>query len=135
MSQITLFTKNSSPEKKSSHSIFDDLVSRNWISACAHGSIFISVFVLSIGIPLFILLDTEDEIVKGNTKEAINFHLNLWIYGAVIAIVSFLTFGLIGLILLPLWFLYHWSLSIVAVIRCLKNPDRVFYYPLIVRFF
>ena len=121
--------------KTSSHSILEKVVNRKWISAFAHASIFISTLILSIGIPIFIYLDSEDLIVKENTKEAINFHLNLWLYGVAIASVSFLTFGVIGLILFPLWFLYHWGLSIWAVICCLRNSERVFRYPLIFRLF
>ncbi len=130
MNQITLL-----PRKTSSHSILDGVISRKWISAFAHASIFISISIVSIGIPLFIYLDSENLIVKENTKEAINFHLNLWLYGVAIACISFLTFGVVGLILFPIWFVYHWGLSIWAVIYCLKNPDRAFHYPLIFRLF
>ena len=130
MNQIT-----SLAQKTSSHSILDGVINRKWISAFAHASIFISTLIISIGIPLFIFLDSEDEIVKENTKEAINFHLNLWLYGAAIALLSFLTFGVIGLILFPIWFIYHWGLSIWAVIHCLKNPYQAFHYPLIFRLF
>ncbi|MDJ0690706.1 MAG: DUF4870 domain-containing protein [Xenococcaceae cyanobacterium MO_188.B32] len=130
MNQIYSLTR-----KTPSHSILESVVNRKWISAFAHASVFISTLILSIGIPLFIYLDSEDLIVKENTKEAINFHLNLWLYGAAIAFISFLTFGIVGLVLFPIWFLYHWGLSIWAVIYCVKNPERVFHYPLIFRLF
>ena len=130
MNQITSLST-----KTSSHSILDGLINHKWIAASAHASIFISTLIVSIGIPIFIYLDSEDLIVQENTKEAINFHLNLWLYGAAIACISFLTFGVVGLILFPIWFVYHWSLSVWAVIYCLKNPDRAFRYPLIFRVF
>lgn len=130
MNQVTSLAR-----KTSSHSILDGVISRQWISAFAHASIFISTLIISIGIPLFLYLDSEDLIVKENTKEAINFHLNLWLYGAAIACISFLTFGVVGLILFPIWFVYHWGLSVCAVIYCLKHPERVFHYPLIFRLF
>ncbi|MGK7935258.1 MAG: DUF4870 domain-containing protein [Xenococcaceae cyanobacterium] len=130
MSQIRVFSKTTS-----SHSILERVINRNWIAAWAHASIFISVFILSIGIPILIFLDTEDEFVRQNTTEAINFHLNLWLYGAAIALISVLSFGVIGLILFPIWFVYHWGLSILAVIHCLRNPEEPFYYPLIFRLF
>jgi uncharacterized Tic20 family protein len=106
---------------------------RKLLSAGAHASIFISALVASIGIPIGILFVSEDPIVKANAKEAINFHINVWIYGAIIATLSFITLGLLGLILTPLWLLYHWGLSIWAVIHCLNNPDRAFRYPFIFR--
>ena len=122
-------------QRELTHSILDGVIDRKWISASAHASIFISVFILSIGIPIFIYLDSEDLVIKENAKEAINFHVNLWLYGAIIAFLSFVTFGVLGLILVPIWFVYHWGLSIWAVIHCLRNPDKPFYYPLMFRIY
>ena len=122
-------------QKELSHSILDGVIDRKWISASAHASVFISVFIIAIGIPIFIYLDSEDLVVKENTKEAINFHVNLWLYGAIIALLSFLTFGVLGLILVPVWFIYHWGLSIWAAIHCLKNPDQPFHYPFMFRLY
>ncbi|WP_013334566.1 DUF4870 domain-containing protein [Gloeothece verrucosa] len=106
---------------------------RKYLSAGSHASIFISSLVVSIGIPCAIGYVSEDNIVKENTAEAINFHLNVWFYGAIIAFLSFISFGLLGLILVPIWLVYHWGLSIWAVIHCLNNPDVSFRYPLIFR--
>lgn len=102
---------------------------RKLLSALAHGSIFISALVVSIGIPIAILLISEDSVVKDNAKEAINFHLNVWLWGILIAIPAFLTLGLVGLI----WFILHWSLSIWAIIHSLQTPDQPFRYPFIFR--
>ena len=103
------------------------------LSALAHGSIFISGLVLSIGIPIAILSVSEDIIVKENAIEAINFHLNIWLVGVIIAILSFFTLGLAGFILGPIWLLAHWGLSIWAIIQCLQTPDVSFRYPFIFR--
>ena len=103
------------------------------LSAVAHGSIFISALVFSISIPIAILFVSEDTIIKENAKEAINFHFNVWLVGGVIAILSFLTFGLAGFVLGPIWLLIHWSLSIWAIIYCLQTPDKAFRYPFIFR--
>ncbi|MGB5635202.1 MAG: DUF4870 domain-containing protein [Waterburya sp.] len=103
------------------------------LSALAHGSVFISALVLSIGIPIAILSVSEDSIIKDNAKEAINFHLNVWLIGGIITVLSFLSFGLAGFILGPIWLLIHWGLSIWAVIQCLQTPDQVFRYPFIFR--
>ena len=103
------------------------------LSALAHGSIFISALMLSIGIPIAILAVSEDEIIKNNAKEAINFHLNVWLVGAIIAVMSFFSFGLAGFILFPIWLVIHWGLSIWAIVQCLQVPDRVFRYPFIFR--
>jgi hypothetical protein len=112
-----------------------DLDKRKLLSAGSHASIFISALIASIGIPIAILFISEDPVVKENAKEAINFHFNVWLYGAIITFLSFITFGLLGFILGPIWFVYHWGLSIWAIIHCFNNPDRAFHYPFIFRLF
>lgn len=106
---------------------------RKLLSAVAHGSIFISALVVSVAIPIAIYFVSDDSVVQDNAKEAINFHLNVWLIGVVIGILSFLTFGLLGFILAPIWFLYHWGLSVLAIAHCLKQPDSVYRYPFIFR--
>ncbi len=103
------------------------------LSAVAHGSVFISALVFSIGIPITILLVSEDSLIKENAKEAINFHLNVWLVGGIIAVLSFFTLGLLGFILGPIWLVIHWGLSIWAVIHCLQTPEKAFRYPFILR--
>lgn len=106
---------------------------RKLLSIGSHASIFISSLIVSIGIPIGIFFVSEDSVVKDNAKEAINFHLNVWLYGAILALLSFISFGLLGFILAPIWLIYHWGLSIWAVVHCLNNPDVPFRYPLIFR--
>lgn len=106
---------------------------RKLLSALAHGSIFISALVLSIGIPIAILSVSEDSVIQDNAKEAINFHLNIWLIGAIIAVMSFFSFGLAGFVLGPIWLVLHWGLSVFAIAQCLQNPDASFRYPFIFR--
>jgi uncharacterized protein len=106
---------------------------RKLLSALAHGSVFISALIFSIGIPIAILVVSEDDVIKNNAKEAINFHLNVWVVGAIIAVLSVLTFTLAGFILGPFWLLIHWGLSVWAIIYCLQTPDKAFHYPFILR--
>jgi uncharacterized protein len=101
------------------------------LSALAHGSAFISVLVFSIGIPIAILTVSEDPTIKENAKEAINFHFNIWLVGAIIGVMSFFSFGLAGFVLAPIWLVTHWGLSIWAIAQCLKTPGQVFRYPFI----
>lgn len=103
------------------------------LSAVAHGSVFISALIFSIGIPIAILLISEDTLIKENAREAINFHFNVWLIGVIILILSFITFGLLGFILSPIWLIIHWGLSIWAIIHCLQTPDKAFRYPFIFR--
>lgn len=110
-----------------------DLDKRKLLSAGSHASIFISALIASIGIPIAILFISEDPIVRENAKEAINFHFNVWLIGGVIAVLSFITLGLLGFILTPFWLLYHWGLSIWAVVHSINHPESAFRYPFIFR--
>lgn len=106
---------------------------RKLLSALSHGSIFFSTLFLSVGIPIAILFVSEDPVVKENAKEAINFHFNVWLYGIIIGILAFLTLGLLGLILAPIFYLVHWGLTLWAVVHTLGTPDEPFRYPFIFR--
>ena len=106
---------------------------RRLLSALSHGSIFFSTLMFSIGIPITTLFISDDPVVKENAKEAINFSFNVWFWGVVIGILSFLTLGLLGFFLIPLGFIWHWGFSIWAVVSTLNNPDEPFRYPFILR--
>jgi uncharacterized Tic20 family protein len=106
---------------------------RKLLSALCHGSIFLSVSVLAIGLPIVIWFVSDDPVVRANAKESINFHFNVWFWGVVIGVLSFITLGLLGLILGPIGFLWHWGLSTWAILRCLSKTDDPVRYPLIVR--
>lgn len=106
---------------------------RKLLSALSHGSIFFSAAFLSIGIPIAVLVVSEDPVVKENSKEAINFHFNVWLYEAIIGVLAFFTLGLLGFILAPIFFLVHWGLTILAINKNLSNPDESFRYPFIFR--
>ncbi|MEL6496123.1 MAG: DUF4870 domain-containing protein [Cyanobacteria bacterium J06623_7] len=103
------------------------------LSALAHASVFISALVFSIGIPVAILTVSEDPVIKDNAREAINFHLNVWLVGAIIGVMSFFSFGLAGFVLGPIWFIAHWGMSIWAIVQCLQTPEQSFRYPFIFR--
>jgi uncharacterized protein len=111
-----------------------DVDKRKLLSALCHGSIFFSPLVLTMGIPIAISLVSDDPVVKSNAKEAINFHLNVWLYG-VIAAALFWTIILIpvswllgGVVLLA-----SWVMPIFAILKCLSTPEEPFHYPFIFR--
>lgn len=99
---------------------------RRILTALSHGSIFISTLIFSIGIPIAILFVSDDPVVKANAKEAINFHLNVWFWGILVGILVFL---LVGYLILPFFFLYHWGLPLWAIIKCWNNPEHAHRYP------
>ncbi len=124
---------------------------RKLLSLLCHGSIFISLAIAPITIPLFLLFTANDPVVKSNAKESLNFHLNVWFWAVVLGIIffipgliagllSFLTFGLSGIIFsiifAPLALLgvaWHWGLPVFAILHCLANADEPYRYPFIFR--
>lgn len=113
---------------------------RKLLSSLSHGAIFFSTILFSIGVPIVITLISDDPVVKTNAKESINFHFNVWFWETVIgipmAILSFLTFGIGGILFFPvvaLGFAIHWGLTIWALFHCLSNTDEPFRYPFIFR--
>ncbi|BAY16290.1 hypothetical protein NIES2109_24310 [Nostoc sp. HK-01] len=115
---------------------------RKLLSSLCHGAIFFSTTLFSIGVPIVINIISDDPVVKSSAKESINFHFNVWfwatIIGVPIAVLSWLTFGIGGILFFPLvafGFLLHWGLTIVALLHCFSNPDEPFRYPFIFRVF
>lgn len=108
----------------------EEIDKRKLLSALAHGSIFFSALVVSVGVPIVILFITEDEITKENAKEALNFQLNLFVYGIVFAI---LTVILIGFVLLGILGIISFVMPIISIIQVLNNPETVYKYPFIFR--
>ncbi len=108
----------------------DDLDNRKILSAVVHGSLFLSSTILSIGIPIVILLISEDYIVKENAKESINFHINLYIYFLICVV---LTFFVIGIPLLIILGLASFIMPIIALVNVINNTETPYRYPFIFR--
>jgi uncharacterized Tic20 family protein len=106
---------------------------RKLLSALSHGSIFLSSLVLSVAIPIGVLLVSDDPIVKESAREAINFHINVWVYEAIVIALTVVTFGLLGLILGPIFYLFHWIPPFLAIMQSLGNPNQSYRYPFIFR--
>ncbi|WP_353928926.1 DUF4870 domain-containing protein [Okeanomitos corallinicola TIOX110] len=113
---------------------------RRLLSALSHGAIFFSTTFVSVGLPIALLVISDDPVVKDNAKESINFHFNVWFYGAILGALFFLLGWLVLplVILLPLaglGYLIHWGLTIFAIVKVFDNPDTPFRYPFIFRVF
>lgn len=104
---------------------------RKLLSALSHGSIFLSQLLFSAGIPLALWIISDDPVVKENSQEALNFHLNVWIYSFIIGILCWLLIG--WLFVVPL-LIFQWVMPILAIVRSFNNPDGAFKYPFIIRF-
>lgn len=103
---------------------------RKLLSALCHGAIFFSSTVISIGIPIAILLITDDSVVKENAKESINFHINLFLYAILFALLVLVAIGIPLLVLLGIASIL---LPIIAIVRVATEPQTPYRYPLIWR--
>lgn len=108
----------------------ENLNQRKLLSVVCHGAIFFSSMVIAIAIPIVILFTTTDSVVKANAKESLNFHINLYIYGLIAAM---LTIVLIGIPLLMVLGLISFIMPIIAIIQILSSPDEPYRYPFIFR--
>ncbi|MCX7595044.1 MAG: DUF4870 domain-containing protein [Fischerella sp.] len=110
----------------------ETIAQRKLLSALCHGAIFFSSLIFSIGIPIAILLISEDPVVKENAKESLNFHINLYIYGVIFGLLVIIGIGIPLLIVL-------WIVSVImpifAIVRVLSEPNVPYRYPFIFRFF
>lgn len=100
------------------------------LSVLSHAAIFFSATVVAIGIPIAILFLSEDTVVKANARESLNFHINLYIYGFIFWILTFL---LIGFPLLFILGMVSFIMPILAIISVVSNPDKPYVYPFIFR--
>ncbi|MEL7353027.1 MAG: DUF4870 domain-containing protein [Cyanobacteria bacterium P01_A01_bin.116] len=103
---------------------------RKILSVASHASIFLSQLVLSAGIPLAILLLSDDSVTKENAKEALNFHFNMWLYSVLLIIPAAL---IIGLPLVALLGLVQIIMPIFAILSSVTAPNTAFRYPFIFR--
>jgi len=103
---------------------------RKLLSVLCHGSIFLNISVIAIGIPLAILLVSDDPVVKASAKESLNFHLNMWVYWAVFGALAWILIGIPFLVLIAIGNLI---LPILAILKSLSNPDETYRYPFIFR--
>ncbi len=111
-----------------------DTDKRKLLSVLSHGSIFLSSLVFSAGIPLVISFVSDDPVVKANAKEALNFHLNIWVYEAILAVLAFTIIALpLVWLIAPFFFLFHWIPAILAIFSSLTKPNEPYKYPFIVR--
>ncbi|MEB3293626.1 MAG: DUF4870 domain-containing protein [Synechococcales bacterium] len=86
--------------------------------------------LLGIIIPIVIMASTEDEIVKSNAKEAINFHISTLLYSIIFAILACFLIGIPLLILLSIACLI---LPIIAMVKCAEDHRAVYSYPFVLR--
>ena len=111
---------------------------RKLFSLLCHSSIFLGSLIFPSAIPFIILLFFDDPVIKATAKETLNYHFNIWLYGAITAgLVVFFTALIITAPLAWLigaaFFLFHWIPPIFFFFSTLNNPDEPYRYPFIWR--
>ena len=92
------------------------------LAALAHASALVASFL---GPILFLILaDDDDELVKQNAKNALNFQIIIFI---LLTISGILTIVLIGLLLLPIVLLIDLILVIIATLKA--KDGQIYKYP------
>jgi uncharacterized protein len=111
---------------------------RRLFSLLCHGSIFLGSLLITSAIPFAVLLLFDDPVIKATAKETLNYHFNIWLYGAITAglgafftalIVTIPLAWLIGIA----FFLFHLVPPIFGILATLSNPDEPYRYPFIWR--
>jgi uncharacterized protein len=111
---------------------------RQLFSLLCHSSIFLGSLVIPSAIPLIILLIFDDPVIKATAKETLNYHFNIWLYGAIAAGLGVFFTALIITIPLAwliggLFFLFHLVPPIFGILATLSNPSEPYRYPFIWR--
>jgi uncharacterized protein len=111
---------------------------RKLFSLLCHGSIFLGSLLFTSAIPLVVLLLFDDPVIKETAKETLNYHFNIWLYGAISA--GLIAFFTVLFFTIPLNFLIGGALGIFTlvppifgILATLNNPDQPYRYPFIWR--
>lgn len=111
---------------------------RRLFSLLCHGSIFFGSLLVTSAIPLAILLLFDDTVIKATAKETLNYHFNIWLYGAITVGLGAFFHALI--ITIPLaWLiggiftLFTLVPPIFGILATLNNPNEPYRYPFIWR--
>ena len=111
---------------------------RKLFSLLCHGLIFLGSLLFTSLIPLAVLLLFDDPIIKATAKETLNYHFNIWLYGAIGAGLGAFFTALI--ITAPLTLLIIGALGLFSVVppifgilATLNNPNEPYRYPFIWR--
>ncbi len=111
---------------------------RKLFSLLCHGSIFLGSLLFTSLIPLAVLLLFDDPIIKATAKETLNYHFNIWLYGAISA--GLIAFFTVLIVTIPLTWAIGGALGlftlvppIFGILATLNDPNEPYRYPFIWR--
>jgi uncharacterized protein len=111
---------------------------RKLFSLLCHGSIFLGSLLFTSLIPLAVLLLFDDPIIKETAKETLNYHFNIWLYGAIsLGLGTFFTALIItapiAWLIGGVFTLFTLVPPIFGILATLNNPNEPYRYPFIWR--
>ncbi len=111
---------------------------RKLFSLLCHGSIFLGSLLFTSAIPLVVLLIFDDSVIKETAKETLNYHFNIWLYGAIsLGLGTFFTALIITIplawIIGGVFTLFTLVPPIFGILATLNNPNEPYRYPFIWR--
>ena len=111
---------------------------RKLFSLLCHGSIFLGSLLFTSAIPLVVLILFDDPVIKETAKETLNYHFNIWLYGAIsLGLGTFFTALIITIplawIIGGVFTLFTLVPPIFGILATLSNPNEPYRYPFIWR--
>lgn len=110
---------------------------RKLLSSLCHGALFINYTFISIGVPIALLIVSDDPVVIANAKESLNLHFNTWVLGGIATTLWFFWFLILPIPFAVLFTIPYVLLSfvipILAILKILGDPTTEYRYPWILR--
>ncbi len=104
----------------------------SFLSIASHlCALFTSLFVAILG-PILILAMTDNETVKQNARESLNFQLTMMLYALVSIPLCFIFVGFVTLFVVAIWSIVA---PIIAMISVANEPAVPHRYGMIIHFF
>lgn len=101
------------------------------LSVISHVACLFTSAILAIAVPVILLSIAEDEVSKGNAREAINFQITMFIWAIIGVILAFVGIGFVILFVVAAWSIIA---PIIKIIQVLNTPDQTARYGFIFRF-
>lgn len=100
-------------------------------SVVAHAACYFTSVIVGLVIPVALLSLSDDEMVKANARESINFQITMIIWAAIGVVLAFVGIGFFILIAVAIW---NFVAPAIKIIQVLNTPDQPARYGFIFRF-
>lgn len=102
------------------------------LSVLAHGCALLTSLLVSIVGPIAILAIAQDDAVKGNARESLNFQITMMIFALISLPLCLVGVGFVTLFIVAIWSVIA---PIIAMIKVANTPSYVHRYGWIFHFF